>query len=197
MARPWWRMTQREMSTPAPNEAARSGLAGILFKDDVPVYAVLGGASVPGLVKKLYEFEPDYCCLYRGELQPDTAAVAPYLVQLEAGTEFTEWILSEGWGVHWGIFIQSSANLRKLRNHFREFIKVELPDRRTVLFRYYDPRVFRSFLPACNAAELGKFFGPVQSFVVESESPEAAIKYSFAGNALKPEPLPVKKATPK
>jgi Domain of unknown function (DUF4123) len=185
------------MSTTAPVDTARPGLAGALFKGEEPVYAVLGGASVPGLVKKLYEFEPDYCCLYRGELQADTAAVAPYLVQLEPGSELAAWIFGEGWGAHWGIFVQSSANLRKLRNHFREFIKVELPDRRTVLFRYYDPRVFRSFLPACNAAELGKFFGPVQSFVVEAETPEAGIKYTFAGSALKAEPFQLKTPAPK
>lgn len=186
------------MNPTAQIEAARPGLAGPLFgKRDVPVYAVLGGASVPGLVKKLYEHEPDYCCLYRGELQPDTAAVAPYLVQIEAEGGFTEWILRDGWGVNWGIFIQSTANLRRLRNHFREFIKVELPDRRTVLFRYYDPRVFRSFLPVCNASELGKFFGPVQSFVVEGETPETAIKYSITGSTLKPESFQLKQPSPK
>jgi hypothetical protein len=114
-------------------------------------------------------------------------------VRLEADSPFTEWVLRDGWGVHWGVFIVSAANLRTLRNHFREFLRVELPDRRTVLFRYYDPRVFRSFVPACNAAELGKFFGPVQSFVVEGETPEAGVKYSLAGNALKLEPFQLKK----
>jgi hypothetical protein len=183
------------MSALAPNETVGAGLAGLLFgKGEVPVYAVLGGASVPGLVKKLYELEPDFCCLYRGELQPDTAAVAPYLVQLEPGTEFADWVLQEGWGKHWGIFVQSAANLRRLRNHFREFLRVELPDRRTVLFRYYDPRVFRSFLPACNAAELGKFFGPVQSFLIEAEAPESGLRYTLGANALKTEPFKLKKA---
>jgi Domain of unknown function (DUF4123) len=182
------------MNPPEQIEAARPGLAAPLFgKGDVPVFAVLDGASVRGLVKKIFEHEPEYCCLYRGELEPDTATVAPYLVRLEADSPFTEWVLRDGWGVHWGVFIVSAANLRTLRNHFREFLRVELPDRRTVLFRYYDPRVFRSFVPACNAAELGKFFGPVQSFVVEGETPEAGVKYSLAGNALKLEPFQLKK----
>jgi hypothetical protein len=144
-------------------------------------------------VKSLYEHEPEYCCLYRGELDPDIATVAPYLVRLESGDKFAELVLKEGWGEHWGIFMLSTATLRALRDHFREFHTVELPDQRTVLFRYYDPRVLRSFLPACNAAELGSFFGPVQSFVVEGEAPDAGTKFGLAGKALKPEPFQLKK----
>jgi hypothetical protein len=182
------------MNPPEQAEAARPGLAGPLFGNgDVPVFAVLDGASVRGLIKKIFEHEPDYSCLYRGELEPDTATVAPYLVRLEGDSPFTEWVLRDGWGAHWGIFVASTANLRTLRNHLREFLKVELPDRRTVLFRFYDPRVFRSFLPACNASELTMFFGPIQSFVVEGETPETGIKYSLAGKALKAESFPVKK----
>ena len=182
------------MNPTAQLDAARPGLAGPLFgKGDASVFAVLGGAAARDLVKKLYEHEPEFCCLYRGELEPDTASVAPYLVRVEPEGEFTEWLLREGWGVHWGIFMVSTASLRTLRNHFREFLKVELPDHRIVLFRFYDPRVFRSFIPACNAAELEKFFGPVQNFVMEGETPDAGIKFSLAGKALKPEPFQLKK----
>ena len=182
-------------STPAA-ESAGSELASILFnKTETPVYAVLDGASVPDLVKNLYQHEPEYCCLYRGELQPDIATVAPYLVRLEPNDEFTELVLREGWGAHWGIFVVSLAPLRALRDHFREFHTVELPDQRTVLFRYYDPRVLRSFLPPCNAEELTQFFGPVQSYVVEGDTPEAGVRLSMVGKTLKSDPFQVKKAS--
>jgi hypothetical protein len=182
------------MNPSSQAEAAKPELAEVLFgKGDTPIFAVLDGASAPALVKSLYEHEPEYCCLYRGELQPDIATVAPYLVRLEAGTEFVELVLREGWGAHWGIFIVSAANLRALRDHFREFHNVELPDQRTVLFRYYDPRVLRSFLPACNDSELREFFGPVQSFIVEGETPETGVRFALAGRALKPEPFQLKK----
>jgi hypothetical protein len=103
-------------------------------------------------------------------------------------------VLGEGWGAHWGSFVVSPANLRSLRDHFRAFHTVELPDQRTVLFRYYDPRVLRNFLPVCNAAELATFYGPVQKYIVEGETPESGIKFSLAGAALKPEPFQLKKA---
>ena len=182
------------MNHSAEAETAKPGLASTLFdKGETPVFAVLDGASVPDLVKSLYQHEPEYCCLYRGELQPDMATVAPYLVRLEAESKFAEWLLSEGWGGHWGIFALSTADLRALRDHFREFHTVELPDQRTVLFRYYDPRVLRSFLPACNAAELAVFFGPIQSFIVEGDTPDAGLRFAMAGKSLRPEPFQLKK----
>lgn len=177
-----------------PSKAAANLAPFIFGKGDTPVFAVLDGASAPGLVKSLYEHEPEYCCLYRGELEPDIATVAPYLVRFEAESKFTELVLGEGWGAHWGIFVVSAASLRTLRDHFRAFHTVELPDQRTVLFRYYDPRVLRNFLPVCNARELATFFGPVQKFVVEGETPEAGIKFALVGSALKPEPFQLKKA---
>jgi hypothetical protein len=179
----------------AQAQSINPALGAALFgKGDIPVYAILDGASAPNLVKNLYQHEPEYCCLYRGELESDMATVAPYLVRLEAESNFTELVLGEGWGVHWGCFIVSPTNLRALRDHFRAFHTVELPDQRTVLFRYYDPRVLRNFLPVCNAAELATFFGPVQKFIVEGETPESGIKFSLAGTALKPEPFQLKKS---
>src|SRR5687767_2130364 len=103
------------MSSPAPAQTA--GIAGVLFgKSETPVFTVLDGASAPGLVKKLYELEPEHCCLYRGELPPDMASVAPYLVKLEPDDPFTELVCTEGWGAHWGIFASSTATLRALRD---------------------------------------------------------------------------------
>src|SRR5260370_33098673 len=127
------------MNPSAQAEATTSELATVLFgAGDTPVFAVLDGASAPDLVKNLYAHEPEYCCLYRGELRPDIAAVAPYLVRLESGNKVAEWVLGDGWGAHWGVFVPSTADLRALRDHFREFHTVELPNERTVLFRYYD-----------------------------------------------------------
>jgi len=180
----------------AETEIAAQELAEVLFGNgQTNVFAILDGASSPDLVKNLYEHEPENCCLYRGVLPPDIATVAPYLVRLELDDKFSEWLLAEGWGVHWGVFLHSAAVLRALRDHFREFHTVELPDQRTVLFRYYDPRVLRTFLPVCNPVELTTFFGPVQSFLVEGQSPDSGTKFIFAAKTLKTEPFQIKKSS--
>ena len=38
----------------------------LLFGEDL-TFAVLDGAAIPDLLTKLYELEPEYECLYRGE----------------------------------------------------------------------------------------------------------------------------------
>jgi hypothetical protein len=167
-------------------------LGGLLFEaGDELGFAVLDGASVPTLLQSLAEHEPEYVCLYRGELAPDVAEVAPYLVQLEPETDFTRWVISEGWGKHWGIFGASTSDLRTLRHHFRTFLTVYDSDGRPMLFRYYDPRVLRTYLPTCNSGELTTVFGPVQRYLVESEDAKAVTSFRVVDGLLKDERLPV------
>lgn len=148
------------------------------------VFAILDGASVPLLQQNLISFAVEHACLYRGELEPDMAKVAPYLVMLERDAEFTRWVLSKGWGEHWGIFGVTHTDLWSLRRHFRKFLIVYDESRKSLYFRYYDPRVLRVYLPTCNAAELKTVFGPVLSFMVEDEDPKSCRKFMMTGDAL-------------
>lgn len=152
-------------------------LAQELFSaaENARTYAVLDGASVPQLPQALYQHKPDHECLYIGDMEPDMAEVAPYLVLLEPGHPFTQLVLEQGWGQHWGIFVVSEAGIRELRQHFRRFLTVYDPEGKAMLFRYYDPRVLRTFLPTCNADELTKLFGPVKAFAAEGDTPAAIL----------------------
>jgi len=146
-------------------------IANEIFVEGVSTYAVLDGASIPELRQLLYSLKPEHECLYLGELADDMAEVAPYLVHLEPEAPFTRTVLEQGWGKHWGIFVESEASIRELRQHFRRFLTVYDPEGKAMLFRYYDPRVLRSYLPTCNAEELGKLFGPVKAYFAEDEKP--------------------------
>jgi Domain of unknown function (DUF4123) len=148
-----------------------------IFREGLATFAVLDGASVPGLLDKLAQWQPQFECLYRGELEPAVAAVAPYLVEMETGTEFADWVISGGWGKHWGIFAIVEAGLRDMRQHLRRFITVHDESGKPLLFRYYDPRVLRVYLPTCNAAELAEIFGPVACYVAEGEEPDTALLF--------------------
>lgn len=156
-----------------------------LFSEEgVNVYAVLDGASVDDLLSQLFSLQPEYECLYRGELAPDMAEVAPYLVRLEPGAEFTNWLIEQGWGKHWGIFVTSDADLRAVRRHFRTFLIVHNSDGKPLYFRYYDPRVLRVFLPTCNAEELASIFGPINYYLLEDEDPHTLLRFQFAAGSL-------------
>ena len=152
------------------------------------VFTILDGASVPDLLANLAVFEPEYICLRRGELESDLAEVAPCLVRLERGAPFTDWVLSNGWGKHWGIFGVAQADMRMLRNHFRVFLMVDHWRDNTVYFRYYDPRVLRSYLCTCGFEDLVALYGPVLWYLVE-ESKASGFKLVLRGNALQTETL--------
>lgn len=154
---------------------------------DHHVFAVLDGASNPDLVYRLYEHQPPHVCLYRGELEPDLAECAPYLVQLSPNTPFTDWIITEGWGRHCGIFAITDADLRSLRKHFRTFLMVKNPDGDPIYFRYYDPRVLGLYLPTCTIGELRHVFGPVRRYLCEGNRGQKLLTFDVLRNVLRTE----------
>lgn len=170
----------------------RASLLKQLFSQPkTSVYAVLDGASVPELPQVLWENQPENICLYRGELEPDMAAVAPYLVRLEYDHRFTKLVCEEGWGNHWGIFVLTPAevDIRTLRNHFRRFLMVYDPDGKLIYFRYYDPRVLRVYLPTCSVQELGLVFGPVGSIITEDKDAAVLLRFCLDDGQLRMEEL--------
>lgn len=159
-------------------------LKTLLFSPGHEVFTILDGASIPDLPKSARTFNVEHICLYHGELAPDMAAVAPYLCPLKRDSLFLEYLLAGGWGNHWGIFGISQADLQALTVHFRKFLKLCDDSGRELYFRFYDPRVWRAFLPTCNADELQHFFGPVQAYFVEDNEPGAARKFMLGQGTL-------------
>jgi hypothetical protein len=172
------------------NEKIIQAVSDKLFEsEELNVYAVLDGASIPGLLDQLHEQQPEHVCLYRGELEPDMAEVAPYLVKLEPDTDFTDWLIEKGWGNHWGVFALSHESLNGMRRHFRKFLVVYDPENKPLYFRYYDPRVLRIYLPTCNAEELATVFGPVESYWLEDEDARTALSFGNSSGSLRQEKL--------
>jgi hypothetical protein len=155
-----------------------------LFRKDTHTYAVLDGASVPDLPLKLHEMRPPNYCLYRGELAPDMVYVAPYLVHVLPESQFAKWLFAECWGKHWGIFAQSAVSLVGMRKHFRSLLIVSDPAGNPLLFRFYDPRVFQTFLPTCNDMELKRFFGKINYYFAESDDAANLSRFHLAGDEL-------------
>ncbi len=116
-------------------------------------------------------------CLYTGDLPWQMQMTAPYLVQLEPGDRFTKYVLDHGWGASWGVFLKTETGIKQLRRHLRQFLRVKDEKGRRLLFRYYDPRVLRIYLPTCLPAEIETFYGPIESFVMEGETAEEILEF--------------------
>jgi hypothetical protein len=167
----------KSLSSPARLRALRDQL---FARPDLRVYGILDAASIKDLLPKLADQAPNHACLFAGKLDPSDAQTAPYVVELEPGAEFTQWVLENGWGKHWGIFATSAAPLKAVRKHLKTFLLVTAPGGRQLYFRYYDPRVFRAYLPTCNPEETELVFGPVLSFSMEDEAAENLLVFEPA-----------------
>jgi hypothetical protein len=154
-----------------------------LFADvDANVYAVIDGANCPDLLDRLYDLRPEFTCLHSGDLAPDMAEVAPYLVRLILASPFTHWLVQDGWHRSWCIYLVSPTNLRTMRRHLRTLLMVYDPDGKPVYFRFYDPRVMRVYLPTCTAEEVAKVFGPIKVLLAEGEEPLVVVRFQQSAN---------------
>jgi hypothetical protein len=156
-----------------------------LLSNRTKLYCILDGAAIPDLPKRLYETRPPKYPLLRGELSPDMVHVVPYLVQLLPFGEFTKWIIDESFGKNWGIFVHCRFSITEMRRHFRALMNVHDETGKPMLFRFYDPRVIRKFLPTCEPDQIETFFGKVETFFVEAENEEKLLSYKFENNELK------------
>lgn len=133
------------------------------------VYAVIDGAQSPQLRFKLYELNPESCCLWSGKLAPDLEEVAPYLVKLQQDSIFTDWLIKEGWGNSWNIFVESQLGFKAFRKQIRKLLLVKSPEGENLIFRFYDPRVIDIFLPTCDANQSAELFENLISIIYEKE----------------------------
>ena len=109
-------------------------------------------------------------------------------MQLDSDDKLTNQIL-DAWGQSWGIFLRTTTHMEKLRKHLRQFLRVEDPRGKHLVFRFYDPHVLRVFLPTCRIDELRTFFGPVDSFVMENED-DGVVEFTFDGRGLAKKTVP-------
>lgn len=142
------------------------------------VWAVLDLARDRRTHAALLASRLDFVCLYAGRIPRELELVAPHIVELPPGHRFVDRLLDEGFGQSWGIFAKI-ADPTALRHHLRKLLKMRDESGRTLLFRYYDPRVLGPFLRTCDAEQLRTMFGPVKSFVAEEETGLALREFSL------------------
>ena len=159
------------------------------------VYLVLDGARDPRIYPAVLDCYLNKTCLYSGNLPSELQLTAPYLIELERDDRFVRRIINLGWGNSWGIFFRSHAGMERLRHHLRQFLVVKDESAKRLIFRYYDPRVLRVYLPTCFTRELQTFFGPIDRFLLEGEDPGTLIRYGFDDVALTEEAVELRAAS--
>jgi hypothetical protein len=118
-------------------------------------------------------------CLYSGDIPFELEAVAPHLVQLEFEDSSTRDFIARSWGKSWGVFLNCEASMKRLRRHLRSFLLVQDWSGKRLIFRYYDPRVLRVYLPTCTSDELKSIYGPIKQFWTENDTADSLLKFDF------------------
>ena len=131
------------------------------------IWAIFDCARDPRMFYRITHSGLLHECLFAGDLAPDLQHAAPYLVQLECDDRRSDELIDFSFGTAQGVFIDADIGIKSLRKHLRSILRVEAPGGKRMLFRYYDPRVLRVYLPTCNSGELDLVFGPIQRFWVE------------------------------
>jgi hypothetical protein len=129
--------------------------------------------------------------LYQGDVGDSLAHVSPYLLTARADQSDSLRFAEAGFGESWGLFVTSSAGFDDVRRHLRKFNIVYREDGTPLVFRFYDPRVLRVFLPTCTESELRRFFGPIDAFLAESEEGDALLRFTLSNNKLAQSRLPL------
>lgn len=165
-------------------DAVRERAIATLRSQERPLFAVLDAARDPLVLARLHECPEERQSLYEGPQADRLAAAAPYLVSLPRESVLLEALVRDGWGESWGVYLTCDQPFAEVRRQLRRSLTVQTQTGKRLLFRFYDPRVLRVFLPTCTREELAAFFGPIEAFLHESADGGALVRSQLKDGAL-------------
>lgn len=155
-----------------PSQVVRSAGEYLLQQAEAQgcqLFGIVDSARNEEVFRYLVTGDVQYKSLFEGTMDVQSYGVSGFLVECKKESALYQWMVGEAWGDSCSIFFTSKASFDELFKHFQQFNRVYLEDDEVVLFRYYDPRVLRVYLPTCNPDEVEVFFGEVESFFTEGE----------------------------
>jgi hypothetical protein len=136
------------------------------------IYAVIDLASAPELSpvimgQQWFQAQP----LFTPETPIEVLSVGPWLSNTAHLPDLMPILDAYDEGVPWGFLVHASIDIVSLRRTLRRFNTVEIPNpRRTVLFRYWDPRVMATFLQVATRQQKTLLF----EFIDRIEGPKGS-----------------------
>ena len=146
-------------------------------------YAIIDGSRDPRL-EGLVRGCQDHICLFKGTLDPALSQAAPWLVRIDEREPLLATWQQHGRAQAWGMMVYTTESLTDLQRFFRRFLQAKLPDGMIVLFRFYDPRVFNTYIRAALPEERAPWFAKVQQYAVESADGSGMHQYRIDGGRL-------------
>jgi pSer/pThr/pTyr-binding forkhead associated (FHA) protein len=175
------------LSAEAPRPADGTLLATLLSSlrpaSACRLYALVDGAQAFKLAFAARLMGHDLYTLFSGELAETVAHVGPCLVVIGERSAFVrKWV--EEMGSHAGVLFESTTELNSVCAHLRNVFVATDEEGQEYFFRFYDPRVLRTFLPTCRKEELREFFGPIDRWIAESADGAAFTAFTLEQSGL-------------
>jgi len=158
------------------------------------MFALVDPAAGEAVRRMIGDYPENKFCVVQGWQQEMFAGFSPWLLSLKIERPSFEALIHQSWGKSRAIFLCSSLPPAKLLDHFYQIWLVSSPDGSRQYFRYYDPRVFRSFFQVALVEQLNLLFcDGLHAFYAESEDgknlhcydrKERGLMEKFAGYSL-------------
>ncbi len=163
-----------------------------------PVYAIVDAARDPGIEPMIRATGLEHLCLFAGPLTAALRAAAPYVVRLSPAATLTRRLFESGWQDSWCVLARTGPDvtLQQLHRHLRTLLRVCDESGRKLMFRFYDPRVLRAYLPTCTADEARAVFGPISEFACACEDGEAMMAFACGERGVRAEVRPLAQRCP-
>ena len=120
---------------PEPSTAEVAEYGGAEKVPPLNTYAILDAAKVVNFVEILEASGLEHRCLFKGKAAEEMRDVAPYVVRLEEGNDFTRNLFSHDpdkdvpwfmWDKEPGIYVRSRGSFAGMWKHFRKFTKCKM-----------------------------------------------------------------------
>lgn len=162
---------------------------------DNPLYAIIDAGQDETIVELLHQHQKQQMpiqSLFSGKKGQEMASVAPYLVQINTpDNALLKIMLEQGWGKHWAVYFSYSGDFNAARNQLRQCIRVKGSNNEHLTFRFYDPRVFRQYIPTFDMSQLIAFYGAIESYWVEDKNATGLLRYQLRELQLDVQPIDI------
>lgn len=154
----------------------------------VQTYAILDAARIRNVVEILETSGLEHRCLFKGEALEEFKDVAPWVVKIEEGHNFTRNLFTQSdapqhlWGRDPGIFIRSGASLDEIWSHFRKFTRARDADGNLLYLRFYSAVYLPAYLGALACEKRGRFFGPTDALICQTREGWHVFTQSFSSS---------------
>ena len=167
---------------PFDNRSILSSLKSVLFDkilldtwseiniaSEYKLYAIVDGAMNEEVENYLEIYEPQYRTLYPENYSNAAGWAQPYLVDMKSSDEFAQWFLENGYGNSRGIFVFSLLEIDDLYENIKEYAIGHIEEgNKETFFRFYDPRIFPSFLQIIMSRHIEDIFSQHNIWLCEN-----------------------------